>query len=353
MKFVVIMAGGSGTRFWPMSRKSRPKQLLNLWEESTLLQSTFRRMTGFVPPQQILVVTGEHLAASIAASLPDLPPDNLLVEPCPKNTLPCLALAASTLAARDPEARMCVFPADAYIHGEEAFIDACTLADSASLSGKIATLGIPPTGPETGYGYIHRQDEGTPPFHVTAFVEKPTLEKAQEYLQAGTYLWNAGIFFLSVNTLQNEMRLQQPEMARTFEKITAHLKVGEKDLAAALFQGLPAVSIDYGIMEQAQNVVVVPAEFTWSDVGHWAALDHVAGVDENDNVQLGDTYTVDVSDSVLVNKGGKGHLLAAVGVSGLVVVQTEDATLILPKDEAQRVKEIVDWLKENGRDDLV
>jgi mannose-1-phosphate guanylyltransferase len=353
MKYAVIMAGGSGTRFWPMSRKSRPKQLLNLWEDSTLLQSTFKRLTSFVPPQQILVVTGEHLADAIASSLPGLPPDNLLVEPCPKNTLPCLALAASTLAARDPEARMCVFPADAHIHGEEAFIGACNLADAASMSGKIATLGIPPTGPETGYGYIHCQPENDPPYPVTSFVEKPSLEKAQEYLRAGTYLWNAGIFFLSVDTLRNEMRLQQPEMARIFEQITEHLTRREKGLAASLFQDLSPVSIDYGIMERAQNVVVVPAEFTWSDVGHWAALDHVAGVDENHNVQLGDIYTVDVSDSVLVNKGNKGHLLAAVGVSGLVIVQTEDATLILPKKEAQRVKEIVDWLKENDRNDLV
>ena len=346
------MAGGSGTRFWPLSRKNRPKQLLPLWEDRTLLQVTADRTADLAPPERTYVVTGRHLAEPILEQL-NLPRENIIVEPCARNTLPCIALAASVIKARDPEATMAVFPSDHFIAGQANFVTACELGENAAKEGRIATLGITPSRPETGYGYIQFAGDEGPTRPVAQFVEKPDLATAEEYLADGTYLWNAGMFFLSTTTMAGELRRQQPAMADIFEKIDTEIAAGNGAAADALFATVEGVSVDYGIMEGARDVVVVPTHFEWNDVGHWAALDRVLGTDDANNVVTGLASLVDTRNSVVVNRTGGGKLIAVVGLEDIVVVDTEDATLVIPKSQAQRVREIVDWLKSEGREELL
>lgn len=353
MRHIVIMAGGSGTRFWPLSRRERPKQLLPLWGDRTLMELTFERLRPLVPAERIYVVTGEHLATPISKVLPDLPRENLIVEPCARNTLPCIGLAAAVISQRDDDATLGIFSADHFVGGDDVFRAACDLGDSAARDGKIGTLGIRPTRPETGYGYIHHLSSPGPTLEVAEFVEKPDAETAERYLADGHYLWNAGIFFLSLGKFDSEIARQQPVMARRFDEIRRALSSSDQGAVTHIFEDLESISIDYGIMEAATQVVVIPAEFEWNDVGHWGALDEVLDTDSSGNVVEGSVCGVDVRSSVLINRGGEGKLLAVVGVEDLVVIDTPDATLVLPRAQAQRVREVVAWLKRNGGEDLL
>jgi len=347
------MAGGSGTRFWPLSRRACPKQLLPLWGGKTLIELTVERLESLTTLDRIYIVTGEHLEEQIAGVLPDLPRENIIVEPCARNTLPCIALAAEVLGARDPNATFGIFAADAWIDGIESFVAAANLGYDAAEAGKIATMGITPTRPETGYGYI-RQAVGEGAVRaVDAFVEKPDAETAEAYFADDRYFWNAGIFFLSTAKLATEMRRQQPEMQGAFDRIGAGLRAGDDATVRKTFESVTSVSIDYGIMEGASDVVVVPTRFEWNDVGHWAALDAVLPADDDGNVVDGDACVIDTRGSVVVNSGEDGRLLAVVGLEDVVVVQTADATLVLPKGQAQRVREVVAWLKESERSELL
>ncbi|MCA9562910.1 MAG: mannose-1-phosphate guanylyltransferase [Myxococcales bacterium] len=350
MNHAIIMAGGSGTRFWPLSRREKPKQLLPLWGDRTLVDLTFERLRGFAPPERIYVVTGEHLAGPISEVLPDLPAENLIVEPSARNTLPCIALAAEVVAQRDSEATLGVFAADHYVSGEVAFLRTCSLGDRSAQQGQIATIGVRPTRPETGYGYIKYKRQEGPVLPVEAFVEKPDRKTALTYLEDGRYLWNAGIFFLSIETLRRELAAQQPKMADQFNEIGAALSRGDKDEVGRIFAEVDSISLDYGIMEGADGVCVIPAEFEWNDVGHWAALDEVLSTDPSSNIVTGEVCAIDSESSVLINQSSTGKLLAVVGLKDVVVVDTEDATLVLPKDQAQRVREVVAWLKEKRGD---
>ena len=349
---VVIMAGGSGTRFWPLSRRSRPKQMLALWGDETLMQVTVRRLEALTSIDRILIVTGQHLAEPIADLLPDLPRENILVEPCARNTLPCIGLAAAVIKQRDPDGVMAIFPADHYIEGS-AFERACVRACEGAREGRIVTLGVRPTRPETGYGYIRYTPGAADLLGVDAFVEKPDLETAKSYLSEGTYLWNAGIFFVSVPTFDGEVARQQPQMHAGFSAMARAIAADDWDAADAAFAQLPSVSVDYGIMEGADNVAVIPAAFRWNDVGHWAALDEVLDVDPAGNVVHGDVCAIETSDAVLYNETGGKRLLAVVGLDDIVVVETDDATLVLPKSQAQRVREVVAWLKAKKRNELL
>ena len=353
MRHVVIMAGGSGTRFWPLSRKSRPKQLLPLWDDRTLMELTFERLRPLAPLERIYVVTGEHLAASISHILPDLPAENLIVEPCSRNTLPCVGLAASVIGRRDDEATLGIFTADHFIDGQDAFQAACELGDEVAHDDRIGTLGIRPTRAETGFGYIHHLPGTASTLEVSEFVEKPDIATAEEYLSDGCYLWNAGIFFLSVKTFNRELSRQRPAMARSFQEIRNALAGNDRETVRRVFENVESISIDYGIMEGAQRVSVILAEFEWNDVGHWGALDEVLGTDHMGNVVEGSVCGIDTKGSVLVNRGVEGKLLAVVGLEDLVVVDTPDATLVIPRCKAQRVREIVAWLQAVKRSELL
>jgi mannose-1-phosphate guanylyltransferase len=353
MRHAIVMAGGSGTRFWPLSRNAQPKQLLPLWEGRTLVELTVERLARVTALERIFIVTGEHLAEPIAAVLPDLPRANIIVEPAARNTLPCVALAAAVLEQRDPDASFGVFAADAWIDGADAFAAACERGWEAADQGLICTIGVRPNRPETGYGYIRQATGAGEVRPVDAFVEKPDLETATRYLAAGDYFWNAGIFFLSVATLWRELERQRPDMRRRFADIGEALGRGDAAAARASFERVESISIDYGIMEGAEGVVVTPATFEWNDVGHWGALDEVLGSDAAGNVIGGPVCAIDTEGSVLFAREGGDRLLAVLGMRDVVVVETEDATLVMPKEQAQRVRDVVAWIKERGRSDLL
>lgn len=347
----IILAGGSGTRFWPASRRLRPKQLLRLFGEATMLAQTLER---FDARDDALIVCGPHLVGAIRAALPELGDHQLAVEPSPMNTAPAIALGALLAAARFGEDEVVgVFPSDHHVGDVPAFRAACATATEAARAGAIVTLGITPDRPETGFGYIHYDPSSTEPAPpVRRFVEKPDADTARAYLDGGAHLWNAGMFFFTPRTLRAEIARQLPEMDAHLDAIAAAIGTPRYDaVLAERFPLMPRTSIDYGVMEGAERVRVVPAEFGWSDVGHWAALHDVLDPDADGNVTRGDVALHEVTGSVV--HADSGRLLAAVGVDDLVIVDTPDAVLVMPRSRAQDVRAIVGMLEERGRDDLL
>jgi len=357
MLHAVIMAGGSGTRFWPASRRHRPKQLLALATEKTLLRMTFERLSGLVPVDRVWVVTTADTAEATHNILPEMPAENILAEPVGRNTAACTGLAAHAILARDSDATCVVLPAD-HIIGEEARFRSAMAAgaDLVSSKGGLLTFGIQPTRPETGYGYLELGEErvhaGEWTVHrLERFVEKPDAGCAASYVDSGRFLWNAGIFAWRAADLLEETRRQLPELARGLDTIGGVLGTAEADdLIAEVYPSLPATSVDFGIMEGARECWVVPVDFPWSDVGSWSALAETLPTDADGNAVRGRVRTLDAGDNVLVSSG---PVLSVVGVDDLVVVATPDAVLVVPKDQAQKVKEVVAGLHEQGWDDVL
>jgi mannose-1-phosphate guanylyltransferase len=351
----VVLAGGSGTRFWPLSRKQRPKQLISLWDDTPMIASTLTRLERVGSRDKTFVVLGEHLVESTRQVLPDA---EFIVEPSAKNTAPAIGLAAMYALERFGDEPMGVFPADHFIGGIHKFRMCLNLAMAKAEDGHIVTLGVEPDRPETGYGYIHFElpkggQHKTSAREVLEFVEKPSRQVAQEYLDSGDYVWNSGMFVFKPSTLLSEMERQLPEMYKAM--VIMREAIGTDQEQAVIkeqFSKLDSISIDYGIMEGAKDVVVIPAAFDWSDVGHWAAVDGVRDTDSNGNVVDADSLLVDVKDSVILSEGSD-RLIAACGVEGMVIIDTPDALLVVPKERAQEVKELVEQLKANGRDDLL
>jgi len=357
MLHAIIMAGGSGTRFWPASRRDRPKQFLSLATETPLLRMTFNRLSGLVPVDRVWVVTTAVTADATRNILPELPADNVLAEPVGRNTAACAGLAAHATLARDPDATCVVLPADHVIGEEAKFRSAMTAgADLVSREGGLLTFGVQPTRPETGYGYLelgeeHASAEGWTVHRLKRFVEKPDRDSAASYVDSGRFLWNAGIFAWRAADLLDETRRQLPELARGLDTIGSALGTSEADtILAEVYPFLPATSVDFGIMEGAQKCWVVPVDFPWSDIGSWSALAESLPTDDAGNTVRGRVQTLDTRDNVLVSTG---PVLSVVGVDDLVVVATPDAVLVVPKDQAQRVKEVVEALREQGWDDVL
>jgi mannose-1-phosphate guanylyltransferase len=357
MLHAVIMAGGSGTRFWPASREIRPKQLLALASDAPLLRVTLDRILPLVPVERVWVVTTAATAEATRSLLSDLPADHVLAEPTGRDTAACVAYAARMLLHDDPDALCLVFPADHVIPDEERFRSAMAAgARMVAERGGLLTFGIAPTRPETGYGYLQvggevRTDGEWRVHALDRFVEKPDLDTAQGYLTDGGYLWNSGMFAWRATDLLAEVRRQLPLL---FDGVGAiGDAIGTPDEFVALneiYPRLPRTSVDFGIMESARQCWCVPVDFGWSDVGSWPALAEVLNADQSGNVARGRTLELDTEGSILV---GDGVAVAAVGVRDLVVVATPDAVLVVPKDEAQRVKEVVDTIHELGWDDLL
>lgn len=345
---VVIMAGGLGTRFWPLSRHHRPKQLLSLGGERPLVAETLARFEGWTEVSRRWVVSSEGLSDLMAEALPTLPAEQMILEPTPRNTAPSIALAAALIAKRMGSRDEClgVFPSDHFIRGDKEFQSQVEQAGRVAADGGIVVIGIPPTHPETGYGYIkHEASDSEGVAAVEAFVEKPDKSRALEFLADGTYLWNAGMFFATAGTLLDAFAEHMPEL---YEKLDAAVEAYEAGAPefAELFAALPAESFDYGVLERATEVKVLRAAFTWSDVGHWDALPSVLDTDDSGNVTLGDVLAIDCTDSVLI--GHDKRLLAAVGLEQLVVVDSEDALLVAPRERAQEVRDVVNRLKGRG-----
>lgn len=356
---VVIMAGGSGTRFWPASRELRPKQLLPLanGEGVSLLAGTLRRLDALASNENTYVVTSARLKEATATEAPSVPVANILAEPVPRNTAAAVGWATSRIARKSPHALVAVFPSDHYVADEDAFASVVRRALRSAKKDRVATIGIVPTRPETGYGYIQRGEEIEPGvFRAVRFVEKPVRPVAEQYVASGSYVWNAGMFFFPAKVMLEALEAHLPDLAAGLREIDDAAKRGpdaEDKAVAALFPQLPSISVDHGVMERLSDLAVVPGEFGWNDVGSWQSAWELAGKDAAGNAVPQGTIAQDAHGNLvcdLSSQAGK-RVFALVGVSDLVLVETDDAVLILPRDRAQDVRSVVDTLKKTGRSD--
>ncbi len=346
--WAVIMAGGSGTRFWPASRVSLPKQFLRLDGESSLLQATWARLDGLVAPERILVVCGEHHAGLVQTELPELSQANLILESVGRNTLPCLSLAQKVLRERAPDAIQIVLPADHMIPSREKFQASLKVAIEAARVGGLVTLGIPANSPATEYGYIEpgsaiAGQQGEEIWEVRRFIEKPDAQRAQELLAKGEHYWNSGIFVWSGHSFESALE-------RHAQELWHGIRDNDGANLAAWMRELTPLSVDVGILEHATGCKVVHAGFHWSDVGSWPALADVLPDAGAGNRQSGAGQMVvhDASNNIV--HGPDGHLTALLGVHDLVVVHTQGASLVCPKDRAQDVRQIVEHVREQAPD---
>jgi mannose-1-phosphate guanylyltransferase len=344
--YVLIMAGGGGTRLWPASRRRRPKQFLPLLPGGrTLLGATVERLAPIAPPERTLVVTAASQVGDVERTAPSVPRANIVIEPEARNTAACIGLGAVEVMRRDPDALIAVVPSDQYVARPKPYAESLARALTACEDGRVVTVGIRPTGPETGFGYIELGAESAGAFLVERFVEKPDRATAERYVASEKYLWNSGMFFFRAARILELIRRELPALGAILDEVAA-----DASRAAARYPAAPSISIDYGVMERLGRgeVAVVPGDFGWSDVGSWAALDGLGAPDANGNVALGDTVTVDAHANLLY--AGDGRLVAAVGVRDLVIVASDDAVLVLPRERAQDVREIVEALKKSTRD---
>lgn len=357
LSFGFILAGGSGERFWPLSRAARPKQLLRLTHpDKNMIAEAAERLAPIIPRERLYVVTARHLVEPIRAADTGVPPENVIGEPDKRNTSGALAWAVATVLARHPDLRpeqiaMATVTADHRIGAPDTFRAMVrTALDAAHVSGALVTCGIPPTHPETGFGYIQAGEPAATPgvFRVRAFHEKPAREAARDFLDQGNYYWNSGMFFWSAAAFLGELGRVRPEMVRTIEAMRAAIAGNDDAAANAAFRELENISIDYALMEHARDVLMVRGEFPWADVGSWPALEAVHPPDAEGNCLSGDPVVVDSRDCIVYNDTGSKTAVAVLGASSLIVVVTDDAVLVVPKDRAQEIRQIVAELRRRG-----
>jgi mannose-1-phosphate guanylyltransferase len=351
--YALLLAGGKGKRFWPLSREENPKQLLQLFSSSTLIEETWERIKPLVPQERVLLATSQALIMRFKGLFSNLDQRNYIVEPIPRNTAPCIAVAARKAIARDPDAILAVLPSDHYVGDPESFREVLAAAVHHAGRGKIVTLGITPTHPETGYGYIRFGDFESDPYNaecryrarsIQAFVEKPNLETAFSYLKAGRYLWNSGIFIFKASVILEAFKEFLPDIYEQSENLLKleATEVADSDAIYDAWEKMKPISIDYGVMEKvSHDVVVIPAAFGWSDVGSWRALTAFPN-DTEENFEKGRVVAVDCRDNVLYSTYG---LLGTIGLTNMVVVVTNGAVMVCPLDRTQDVKELVDEIE--------
>lgn len=347
------MAGGRGERFWPKSRNSCPKQFLSLTSDGeTMIQKTVNRLRPLVDAKDIFIVTNAAYTGLVKNQLPDVPAENILAEPCARNTAPCIAFAAAIIGRKYDDAIMLVLPSDHLIGYENIYIKTLKKAVAVAEQGKnLVTIGITPTYPETGYGYINFGEEKGDAYQVERFVEKPDLPTAKKYLSSGKYLWNSGMFVWKISSIMANMKEFMPDVAEGAERIAASF--GTPDFEEVLvreFTAFPSESVDFGIMEKASDIYTLPGSFGWDDVGSWLAVERINETDENKNFISGDVIAVDAERTTVC--GGK-RLIAAIGTEDLIIVDTDDVLLVCSKNNTQDVKKVIAQLKENGRTELV
>ena len=355
--YAIILAGGSGTRFWPASRRTLPKQFLSVRPGSSesLIAATVRRIAPITPPSRVVVATGTHLLDETRRALPALPTQALLGEPLARNTAACIGWATSIVLREDPDALIMVLPSDHFIADEAAFVTTLGHALASASDGVITTIGITPTRPETGYGYIELGDAlGSGLHRVQRFVEKPKLETAREYLASGRFLWNSGMFFFKGSAMSSAIERHLPELHAGLDRITrAHAQGAESEAreTRAVFEALPSVSIDVGVLEKAERLNVVTGSFGWNDVGSWESAWELSEQDAQGNATDGHPVLIDSRGNLvrdLRTSGPEKRVIALLGVENLCVIETDDALLVIPRDRAQDAKLVVEALNRRG-----
>ena len=355
--YTLIMAGGSGTRFWPRSRVEKPKQYLKLFGEESLLQSTLNRFKTFTDSENIYIVSGKNQAEALESQATDIPHENLIYEPVGKNTLPCIGLAAMFAEKDNPDGIMVVSPADHLIRDYGLFRD--TVQAAAKIADEkdgIVTIGINPVYPATGYGYVKTAEDITgvekmKQFKVEKFVEKPNTETAKNYLEEGGYYWNSGLFIFKVSVFLKAVQEFAPELFNDLRRIQQDIgKASFPQTLDTIYRAVESISVDYGIMEHAQNIYLVEGNFDWNDLGSWESVYLEAEKDENGNVAQGETIFLDAKNSYVY---AENELVALVGLNDVVVVRTGNATLVCKRDKVQDVKKIVEQLKSENKNQFL
>ena len=349
----VIMAGGRGERFWPKSRNNRPKQFLSLTSDGeTMIQKTVKRLSPLVSAEDIFIVTNQAYADLVNDQLPDVPRENILCEPCARNTAPCIAFAAAIIQKKYGDAMMLVLPSDHLIGYENIYIKTLqTAIRTAEEGNNLVTIGITPAYPETGYGYINFGKEAGDAYEVERFVEKPDLPTAKKYLASGKYLWNSGMFVWKASAIMYNMKQFMPEIHDGAVRIgDSYGTDSYEETLIKEFTAFTSESVDFGIMEKASDIYTIPGSFGWDDVGSWLAVERINETDDKKNYFDGDVIAVDSERTTVC--GGK-RLVAAIGTRDIVIVDTDDVLLVCSKNNTQDVKKVIAQLKEHGRNDLV
>jgi mannose-1-phosphate guanylyltransferase len=353
--YAVIMAGGSGTRFWPRSRKTRPKQLLNITGDEVLLKKTIELMKPIIPVGRIKIVTVLPQANALRSTVPEIPEENILVEPVGKNTAPAIGMSALSVERDDPDGLMVILPADHYIEDKDKFQRRIMAgAHQAARGNYLVTIGIPPSGPETGYGYIEVGeliDERDGIYCVKSFHEKPDIETATAFINEGNFFWNSGIFIAKASTMLREIEEYLPHNYTWLVKIRASLgKDEESRVITEAYQNMEAISIDYGVMERSNSVLMVVGDFGWNDVGSWLSAAQYWPMDGDKNASVGEVVSLDSSRCIIYSPK---KLVALLGVEDLVVVEEDDALLICKKGRSQDVRKLVEILRSQGREGIL
>ncbi|OHB72486.1 MAG: hypothetical protein A2W23_02820 [Planctomycetes bacterium RBG_16_43_13] len=349
--YAVVMAGGSGTRFWPISRHNKPKQLIPLISHKSLLRETVERLSPLFKPNNILVITNIDQVEMARNELPMLPPENIMAEPVGRDTAPCVGYAAAFLEWREPGSIFCAIPADHYIHPKDKFQKTLSSAYKAAEQNNIVTIGIKPNYPATVYGYLQRgeplsKQNHTNVFKLRRFCEKPSEKVAQKFVDSGEFYWNSGIFIWKAKTILDNIKKFLPHLYKGLITMMDYFGTSEQDkIVEREYNKFTRVSIDYGVMERAENVVMVEADFEWDDVGSFLAVAKYKKKDKSGNIADGLTCGID-NDNTIILSINTNHLIGAIGLKDVLIVHTDDATLICPKDRASDVKKLIEKIKE-------
>jgi len=352
--FVVIMAGGVGSRFWPRSKQKKPKQLIRIFGENTMIQDTAFRLNDLITSDHIYVITNKTQKTRVLEQLPDIPKENIIDEPFGKNTAACIGLASVIIQNRCKDAVTVVLPADHLIQDKAGFLENLQIAAEFAYKSKgLVTIGIPPTKPETGYGYIQFDEKETEEriHKVITFAEKPNLSTAERFIQAGDFLWNSGMFIWRVDAILEEIENLMPDLHTGLEELKK--SVGKNDFPNVLmnvYGQLKSISIDYGIMEKSKKVYLIKGSFDWSDVGSWETVYELSPKDDEGNSKIGEVYAEKTFNSYIFTPQ---KFAAVIGVEDLIIINTKDALLICHRDNAQDVKQVVDYLKMKNKDELL
>jgi len=353
--FSLILAGGGGIRFWPLSRKDLPKQYLNLSGNDALINETILRQKGLIPYEHTFIITGKNQSNTLEeVLLKEIPKENIFYESVGRNTAPCILLSAMKIHKKYGDGVMCVFPSDHYISNATAFKNVlCDAVKIAETTDNLITIGIKPTFPSTGYGYIKYNSVNKigNAYEVTDFIEKPVYEKACQFLSEGSYLWNSGTFIWRISIILDNFKRFLPRMYKQMEKIMPYLwKENEGEMLDEIYSELQSISVDYGILERSGDVYVLLGDYGWSDIGSWDSLGSIFPSDKFGNIVKADHLNIDSRECIIF---GSKKIIATIGLEDMIVVSVDDATLVCPKSRAQDVKEIVELLKKNGRFDLL